>query len=412
MAKTPLVVLEVGTARTVALLGILSTKTGGPPQVAAVSTARTSGVRKSEVVSPQSVATTVTGVLKRLSEAGGVDINQLDLVYAGGDLQGMPIHGRAAIDADYGEVDEDDVDAAIAHMRDTPVPSGRTTLEDIKCDYVLDGKRVVEDPVSLTASELAINGIRTHVDANSARAIIAAVEEAGCDVATVFSAAASAPLGCTTPEQRRNGVLVIDLGGGTTSWSVMRDDKTTAVGHLAIGGDHVTNDILCAFHTGKDESAAELKHVSAQAILEGVDAAEQVPIPKTLGIAKKLKLRALDLVVNARLDEMLRIVRDDVRAAGGLEGLGAGIVLCGGGARMRELPTLVTRVFDGIPCALGALPALNFPEIDDDPERIRYATVYGALLRAAKMHQEEIAADSGGGGIRLFNWLGRSGGRP
>ena len=99
-------------------------------------------------------------------------------------------------------------------------------------------------------------------------------------------------------------------------------------------------------------------------------------------------------------------------AAGGLEGLGAGIVLCGGGALMRELPTLVTRVFDGIPCALGALPALNFPEIDDDPERIRYATVYGALLRAAKMHQEEIAADSGGGGIRLFNWLGRSGGRP
>ena len=411
MAKTPLVVLEVGTARTVALLGIHSPKTAGPPAIVAVSVAKTSGVRKSEVVSPQSVTTTVASVLKKLSESGNVDINQLDLVYSGGDLQGMPIHGRAEIDAEYGEVDEEDVAAAIAHMRDAPVPSGRTTLEDIKCDYVIDAKRVVDDPVSLTASELVVNGIRTHVDANSARAVIAAVEETGAVVATVFSAAASAPLGCTSPEQRRNGVLVIDLGGGTTSWSITRDEKILAVGHLAIGGDHVTNDILCAFHTGKDESAAELKHAAAQAILDGVDPAEQIAVPKMLGIGKKIKLRALDMVVNARLDEMIRIIRDDVRAVGGLEGLGAGIVLCGGGALLRELPTLVTRVFDGIPCAVGSLPPLDCPEIDDDPEKIRYAALYGALLRAAKVRQDEQPAESSGRS-RLFNWFGRSGGRP
>ncbi|MGI5869707.1 MAG: cell division protein FtsA [Kiritimatiellia bacterium] len=411
MARTPIVVLEVGTSRTAALLGILSDKSSGPPAVVAASVAKTSGMRKSEVVAPQSVSTTVASVLKRLSESGDVDINQLDLVYSGGDLQGMPISGHVAIQSDYSEVHEQDVAAAIAQMRDTPLPDGRTTLEDIKCNYVLDGRRIVEDPISLTASELVVNGIRTHVDSNSVRALIDAVEFTGVGVATVFSTAASAPLGCTTAEQRRNGVLVIDLGGGTTSWSVTRKDKVAAVGHLAIGGDHVTNDILCAFHTGKDESAAELKHTVAQATLEGVDPAEQIPVPKMLGIGKRIKLRSLAMVVNARLDEMLRIIRDDVQAVGGLDGLGAGIVLCGGGALLHELPTLVTRVFDGVPCTVGALPPLDCPVIDDDPENIRYAAAYGALLQSARMHRD-MPVSRGGIRERLFNLIARGGGRP
>lgn len=407
--KIPLVALEVGTSRTVAMLGLQSPKTGAPIEIAGLALARTSGIRKSEVVSPQSVTTTVSSVLRELSRIGGVDIHQLTLVYSGGDLQGMPIVGRAEIDASEGEVSEEDLANAIANMRDAPLPSGRTTMEELKCHYVLDQRRIVEDPLSLTASELSVQGIRTHVDSNSLKTLIDAVEDSDTTVTTTLSSAASSPLGCTTPEQRQHGVLVINLGGGTTSWCVMKQDKIAAVGHLAIGGDHVTNDILCAFHAGKDESAQELKHTVAQAILEGDDPTQQVPIPKMLGITKKIKVRALNMVVNARLDELFQIIREDVRAANGLEGLGAGIVLCGGGALLQKTPELVSRVFHNIPCTVGSLPFVNVPEIDEDPEKIRFAALYGALLRAAQIQQDAPSPESGG--LRFLNWFNRNGGR-
>ena len=409
MPSKPIAVIEIGTTRTVAMLGICSPKADGSVDVTGVCTQKTAGIRKSEVQSAQSVTTTAEGVIQALSKKGRTDINRINLVYSGGDLQAMPILGKTNIDNASEVVEEEDVGIAIENMRDTPSLSGRTTLEEMKVNLVLDGTRIVEDPINLGAYELTVNGLRTHVDTNSVRAIIDAVEAANCDVDNVFSAAASAPLGCTTKDQRMHGVLVIDLGGGTTSWSVTHNDCLTSVGHIAIGGDHVTNDILCAFHTGTDESAIALKHEFAKATLDGVDPAIRIDLPKNMGMAKTLNLRALDMVVNARLDETLRILYSEAREAGALDGLGAGIVLCGGGALMKGITQLVSQIFDGIPCSVGSLPVLKCREIDDDPERIRYATVYGALLRAAKIESEEEEVD--GSRTKFFNLFGRSGGR-
>lgn len=409
MPSKPIAAIEIGTTRTVGILGTCSPKADGSVDIIAVCTEKTAGIRKSEVQSAQSVTTTAEGVIQTLSKKGRTDINRINLVYSGGELQGMPIIGKTDIDNASEVVEEYDVDTAIENMRDTPALSGRTTLEEMKVNIVLDGTRPVEDPINLGASELAVNGLRTHVDTNSYRAVTDAVEAANCDVDNVFSAAASAPLGCTKKEQRMNGVLVIDLGGGSTSWSVTHNDHITYVGHLAIGGDHVTNDILCAFHTGTDESATALKHDHARATLEGVDPAVRIDLPKNIGMSKTINLRALDMVVNARIDETLRIVYAEAREAGALDGLGAGIVLCGGGALMKGITQLVTQIFDGIPCSVGSLPVLKCREIDEDPEKIRYATVYGALLRAAKIESEE--EETGKGGFRFFDFFGRRGER-
>lgn len=408
MPSKPIAAIEIGTTRTVAMLGTCSPKADGSVDITAVCTEKTAGIRKCEVQSAQSVTTTAEGVILALSKKGRTDINRINLVYSGGDLQGMSIFGKTHIDNASDVVEEDDVDTAIENMRNTPALSGRTTLEEMKVNLVLDAGRIVEDPVNLKADELTVNGLRTHVDTNSYRALTDAVESANCDIDNVFSAAASAPLGCTRKEQRMNGVLVIDLGGGSTSWSVTHKDRITYVGHLAIGGDHITNDILCAFHTGTDESATALKHDHAKATLDGVDPAARVDLPKNMGMSKTINLRALDMVVNARIDETLRILYAEAREAGALDGLGAGIVLCGGGALLKGITQLVTQIFDGIPCSIGSLPTLKCKEIDDDPEKIRYATVYGALLRAAKIETEE---DEVGGGNRFFNFFGRSGGR-
>lgn len=405
----PIVAIEIGTSQTVAMLGICSPKLDGTVDITAFCAEKTAGMRKSEVQSAQSVTTTAESVIHKLSKKGRIDINRINLVYSGGDLCGIPLMGKTIINNANEVVEDEDVEAAIDNMRATPPISGRTTVEEMKINFVLDGTRVVEDPGNLSASELTVNGLRTHVDTNSYRAIKDAVEESGCDIENLFSAASCAPLGCTTPQQRINGVLVINLGGGTTSWSLSHDDQITAVGHLAVGGDHVTNDILCAFHTGTDESAAALKHDFAQATLAGIIPTARIEMPKNIGMSRSVNLKALSLVVNARMDETLRILYADLSEHGLLDSLGAGIVLCGGGALMRNISDLVSTIFGGIPCSIGNLPFLNVPEIDEDPYNIRYATIYGAILRAAKIEIEK--EEEGASGSKIWKWLRRSGGR-
>ena len=76
---------------------------------------------------------------------------------------------------------------------------------------------------------------------------------------------------------------------------------------------------------------------------------------------------------------------------------------------MRNITNLVSTIFGGIPCSIGSLPFLNVPEIDEDPYNIRYATIYGAILRAAKIEVEK--EDEGASGSKIWNWFRRSGGR-
>lgn len=407
MSTKHIVTIEIGTIQTRALLGTLSSEMDGGIVVKAIAEAKTAGVRKSEVQSAQSVSTTVESVIEKLAKKSRTDINRINIVYSGGNLAGTSIFGKARIHNPNEVVEEEDMETAIETMRETPTISGRTTVEEMKINCVLDGIRVVEDPCNLSASELTVNGIRTHVDTNSCRAVVDAVEDAGYDADTVFTAACCAPLGCTTLGQRRNGVLVIDLGAGTTSWSVSRNDRITAVGHLAVGGDHVTNDILCAFHTGTEESAAVLKHDYGQATLEGIDPTTRVDVPIHIGKKMTVNLKALTTVINARMDETIRIIHEELETKNLLENLGAGIVLCGGAALLKNLPALVTAVFNGMPCCTGTLPSLNLPEIEDDPARIRYATLYGALLRAA--HNETEKEDVMHSGFSLLRLFKRSG---
>lgn len=409
MSTKHIAAIEIGTAQIRALLGTLSTRMDGGVKVRAVVAAKTAGVRKSEIQSAQSVSTTVEGVIEKLAKNGRTDINRINLVYSGGDLIGIPIFGKVLIHNPSEVVEEEDVETAVETMRETPSISGRSTIEEMKIACVLDGTRVVEDPCNLSASELTVNGIRTHVDTNSCRAVVDAIDDAGYDVDNVFTAACSAPLGCTSPDQRRNGVLVINLGAGTTSWGICQNDRITAVGHLAIGGDHITNDILFAFHTGTEESAAALKHDYGQATLEGIDPTARVDIPVYLGMKKTVNLKALTTVINARIDETMRLIHAELEAKDLLENLGAGIVLSGGAALLKNLPALVSSIFNGMPCCVGTLHHLNLPEIDDDPARIRYASLYGALLRSARIEAEkDDVAHRGFSLFRLFKGTGGS----
>ena len=409
MGLKAIAVIEIGTTRTFGVLGALSQAAGAGAAAPAVdilraADAKSSGIRKGEVYDVDAAAGAVKKVLGELGDYPQLknSISEVCIVYAGGSLAGDLIVGKETINNEEGVVFDCDIDTALQNMTDNRKPDGRRILEQRKISFILDGAREVADPLDMTASQLTVTGLRTHADANGARAVEGLVEYCGYNVGGMYSAAYCAPLGCLTPEQRRLGALVIDLGAGTTSWSVVKNGSVIYAASLPVGGDHITNDLLCAFRIGSEQSAQELKHSHSSAVLDGVPVSQRIALPHCIGISRDVSLKAVSEVVNARMDEIFQIILGKFEGTRLLSDIGFGAVLCGGGSALKGADTLAARVF-GMPCVIGKPAAAGFADLrkpapDNAKEPPPPALVFGpghsaalgALSLAATLQNEAL----------------------
>ena len=230
------------------------------------------------------------------------------------------------------------------------------------------------------------SGLVPHAPARHVEPILDAVYAAECEVNYRIFSGLAAARAALSRQQREDGALCIDLGGGTTSWCAYRGLRPVALGALPVGGEHVTKDLLSAFNPGSLASAERFKRESGQASLRGIAADERVPLHPDLGDPDRtVSRRAAAQVVNARMSELFRLVREDLRRHDALRHLGAGIVLCGGGARLGGAAALAEEIFHA-PCSLASF-STGCREIDADP--VRNATIWGGLVQAVRKDEAE-----------------------
>jgi len=395
-------VIEIGTTRTFGVLGLQSATAPCGVDILRAAETRSAGIRKGEVFDQDAASGPVKHVLGELGKHPQLknSISDVCVVYSGGQLESKEIGGTEVLENDDELVSQKDVDAAEKNMRNNPRPAGRRVLEERVTAYVLDGERVVENPVNMVATEISVRGLRTHAGLNGADSFEFLAAYCGYSVWKMFSAAYCANIGCLSPEQRRHGALVIDLGGGTTSWSVVKNGGVVCAASMPVGGYHVTADLLRAFHTGSEESALELKHNHSAAIIDGIPASERILLPKRIGIARTVNLKSVSEVVNARMDEICRIIHAKLDEARMLGDIGSGVVLCGGGSALKSADTLASRVFT-MPCSIGSPANAGFPDIagatgagaDGFLFGPAHSPVLGALSLAAKIHMENERID-------------------
>ena len=391
-------VIEVGTKRTVVLAG-RAREGGGPPEVLGFGEAYTTGMRKGRVVTPDYVRTAVSSAVAAASERARTDIRDLALVCSCGDVAAEEIRGEAATD-DPDAVSEEDAAAARRALETAAAaatPEGRASFGALFLHFSLDDDPTeLHDPAGMPGSVVRAAGFAPHVPARHLEPLLDAVYAAGCEVNhEIFSGLAAARVALSR-QQRQDGALCIDLGGGTTSWCAYRNLRPVALGALPVGGDHVTNDLLSAFNPGSTAAAERFKRESGQASLRGVAADERVPLRPDLGDPNRtVSRRAAAQVVNARMSELFRLVREDLRRHDALRHLGAGIVLAGGGALLGGAAALASEIFHA-PCALASF-STGCREIDADP--VRNATIWGGLVQAVRKDEAEREAAARRGGL-------------
>ena len=379
--SAPVAGLEIGTSRTVIAIG--EARDDGRLEVTALGSIPSTGVRKSQIIEMTQARYSIESVLKRLDEQFGYTIGHACLAVSGPQVRTTFMSNQWQLERGF--VHEDDIAEINARAEETNLPPERTQLELHPISYGLDELSDIASPKGMNGNLLKLRSLCIHGATqriNDART--AAAKAAKLEITQLCFAGTCAANAVLSPQDRRDGTLVIDLGGGTTTFTAWSAGRLVYAGVLGVGGDHVTNDIHTAFGISRDQ-AEQIKTTVASALVAAEDGTIRVPVPSPMpGFkAASISRRALNTVVNARMQELFTIIRSKIDDENLLHILNGGVVLTGGGAAMTNVVQLAQSVF-GCNTRLGTIiPDIQGIEKVASVPPFACATVAGLLLRAA-----------------------------
>lgn len=357
--------------------------------------AESRGFRKGALVSLEAAVSALREALESAEAQAGVPIESALIGVAGSHIKGIHSRGGITLGHRPREVALEDVRRAIEAARAVSLPEGREVLHVLPQEFFLDQQNGLRDPVGLLGTKLEVNVHIVTADVLATQNLVAAVNHAGVLVLdTVFEPLASAEA-CLTADERELGVLLMDIGGGTTEWMVYEHNAPRVTGVVPVGGEHFTHDIAVGLRTPLWE-AERLKREYGCAGLRWLRSDRLLDLASSGG--RVASRRALTEITEARAVELLGLVRGEL-LRGSYDGqLGAGVVLTGGGAQLEALAELAEHVFQlparvgkpvgilGLTTASGAAHALKNPA---------HATVAGLVLHGNRIRQAQ-ARQAGG----------------
>ena len=372
----PIAALEIGTTRT--MIAIAEPLGDGRIRIAAYDSIPSSGVRKSQIIDVAQARYSVSSVQKKLVAQSDYAVAQTYLVISGPQIRTN--ESTVQIPLQRGVVGEEDIEEIGDRMYDVTLPAERQALEVARICYGLDDIENIVSPKGMNGHILKLRTLCIHGSAQRIADAKSAADAAKLEILDVCYAGTSAAAAVLTAQQKRDGALVIDLGGGSTNFTAWADGRLLYADVIGVGGDHVTEDIRDAF-TISVAQAEQLKFSSASAMIGPDDGSVRIPIPaSTPGFnAASISLRALNTVVNARLSELFTIVRTKIDEANLLHRLNAGVFLTGGGSSMKNILPLASNVF-GRAVRLGQIvPEVEGLEQEKNPAAL--ATIVGTLIQ-------------------------------
>lgn len=380
--------LEIGTTRTVLAVG--EAESGGRLKVVSHAEIPSSGVRKSQIIDINQATQSIRSVLReneknQLAAGNAVTIGNAFLVVSGQHIKADPFQGQAQVGG--AKVGTADIEEVVRSSRKMALPRDRELLDIVDQAYGLDALGGIHEPNGMSGRILKLDTLQIHADANRINDARTAANDAHLEIREPLFATTCAAEAVLGEHERRNGALVLDIGGGSTGFAAYAEGYLAHAGVIGVGGDHVTNDIAHAFQTTQAQ-AEELKRHEASAVIGASDGEPRVKVPGTTPLmeSRTISRRALDTVVNARLKELFLILREKLEDLDLLHRLHAGVILTGGGAAMRGIDTLIQRelgmpVRVGLPVHVDGLSEVRHPEA--------FAAVAGALLYAHRNYEEK-----------------------
>jgi cell division protein FtsA len=300
---------------------------------------------------------------------------------AGNHVLGINSRGGITVGAKARDIQREDVRRAIEAARGVTLPEDREILHVLPQEFFLDAQSNIRDAVGMVGQRLEANVHIVTASGTSTQNIVTAVNRAGVRVDdTVLEPFASAE-SCLTQDERELGACLLDIGGGTTELIAYAGGVVRHTAAIPVGGDHFTNDLAVGLRTPVPE-AEKIKRDHAQACRELLREDVAIEIASVGDRPPRTVFsHMLADIVEPRAQELLLLIRDELRRGGLQSQIPAGIVLTGGGSQLRGLPELAERVFN-LPVRIASPRGLA--DMSEEVSRPEYATAVGLLLYGAR----------------------------
>jgi cell division protein FtsA len=388
MAAPLITALEVGTTSVKVLMA--EVREDGGLMVAGTGECESRGVRKGEIVDYELAHNAVRRALDEAEASSRRSIGErVYLAASGGRAEsfmhaaGVPVLNE--YDEPGGEVTREEIAQALDVARKIPLADDRIRLHTLQQTFEVDGRGGIVNPERMLANELRVGMLLIHGQRTVVENLKRLVEQVPVICQDAAFGGFCSALAVLEPEQKRAGVLVIDLGGGTTDFVVYRAGLVKLAGSIAVGGDHVTADISSGLNINRRQ-AELLKKKSGSALINRLQSDQSLSIPAEGGFSGRIvRAATLYTLMNARLEETLRLIAERIEAAGFSGLLSAGVVLTGGGAATAGIADLAQQVFNA-PCRIGRV--VDCIGLSGKQDSMRYAATVGCVRYAVSLMKE------------------------
>ncbi len=390
MSSDFVVGLDIGTTKVAVLIGEFTSE--GETRIVGAGSARAEGIKKGVVVNMDEAADCVRAAVAKAERMAGVEIRGVCAAISGPHIRSFNSRGVVAIPAARREVTERDVEKVTGAARSITLPFDREILHSMAQDFVVDNQAGIRDPVGMSGTRLEAEVHIVTALGMSVENTVKVSKKVGLEIVDLVFDPFAAARAVLTRDEMNLGCLLVDVGGGVTNYALYHGGTVRASGVVAAGGVNVTNDLAVGLRTN-GPVAEDLKIDHGVALASLVNDEETIMVP---GIgereSREVRTQILAAIIEPRTEEIFTMVKKAVANDPFYRLLGAGIVLSGGGSRLRGMNGVAEEVFD-LPVRIGkASNLMGLSELVDSAE---WTTGIGLLLHG----RDRIAARGGDGAV-------------
>ncbi|MBU4612077.1 cell division protein FtsA [Achromobacter sp. GG226] len=392
-SKDLIVALDIGTSKVVAVVAEVLPE--GRVEVLGLGQHDSRGLRKGVVVNIESTVNSIQHALEEAELMADCKIRDVFTGIAGSHIRSFNSSGMVAIKDK--EVTATDVARVLETAKAINIPTDQQVLHVLTQEYIVDGQEDIREPIGMSGIRLEV---RVHIvtgAVSAAQNIVKCVRRCGLEVQDLILQPIASAMACLTPDEKELGVVLVDIGGGTTDIAIYTGGAIRHTAVIPIAGDQITGDVAAALRTPTpDAEEIKLRYGVAKQMLAHSDERIEVPGLGDRG-PRQLSRQALGAVIEPRVEELFSLVQQVIRDSGYDDLLSSGIVLTGGSSQMPGMVELAEDVF--LKPVRMAVPVYH-GSLADVVCNPRFSTVMGLLQEAQVQGSRGRVKVAQGGGFR------------
>lgn len=379
--------IDIGTSKIVTLIARIDD--AGSINILGVSENPAAGIKKGQIVDIEEAVISINTSLEAAERMAGYSVSRVIASVGGAHIESQNSRGVVAVSAPHGEIAQNDLLRVIDAAKAVSLPSSREIIHVLPRNYVVDGHEGIKDPIGMTGVRLEVDTHIISASSTSLRNMEKAFSEVGVDVDAMVSSGYSSSLAILSDTEKELGVVLVDIGAGTTDISIHIDGSVAFSSVLAIGARHITNDLAIGLRISL-ESAEKIKLYLSSPVKKqtrvDVDGEESekkssdelnlsiLNLPEDISKASQKTL--VDGIIRPRINEIFAMVGMEIKRSGFGGQTPSGLVVTGGGAKTVGVSDVAKRVL-AMPVRIG-IPQ-NIKGIIDEIQDPAFSTAVGLV---------------------------------